>query len=96
MTELPVGMSVGVCGVFFKVFQSVWVCVGVLRNAEMSGNGRSLVKRHRIVTKLPVGMSVGVCGVFFDVFGSVWVCVGVCGCVWVCVGVCGGFSRNPI
>ena len=51
-----------------------------------SGNGRSLVKRHRIVTKLPVGMSVGVCGVFFDVFG----------CVWVCVGVCGGFSRNHV
>ena len=76
MTELPVGMSVGVCGVFFKVFQSVWVCVGVLRNAAMSGNCRSLVYRHRIVTKHPVDMSVGVCGVFFDVFECVWVCVG--------------------
>ena len=46
--------------------------MGVLRNAEMSGNCRSLVKRHRIVTELPVGMSVGVCGVFFNVFQSVW------------------------
>ena len=38
MTKHPVGMSVGVCEAFFNVFGSVWVCVGVLRNAEMSGN----------------------------------------------------------
>ena len=44
-------------------------CVGVFCNAEMSGNGRSLVKQHRIVTKLPVGMSMGVCGVFFELWG---------------------------
>ena len=43
MTKLHVGMSVGVCGVFFDVFECVWVCVGVLRNAAMSGNGLSLV-----------------------------------------------------
>ena len=43
VTKHPVDMSVGVCGVFFDVFECVWVCVGVLRNAEMSGNCRSLV-----------------------------------------------------
>ena len=47
MTKLHVGMSVGVCGVFFDVFECVWVCVGVcgcvIRNAAMSGNGLSLV-----------------------------------------------------
>ena len=80
MTKHPVGMSVGVCEAFFNVFGSVWVCVGVLRNAAMSGNCRSLVYRHRIVTKHPVGMSVGVCEAFFNVFGNVWVCVGVFGC----------------
>ena len=68
MTKHPVGMSLGVCEVFFKVFQSVWVCVGVLHNAAMSGNCPSLVYRHHIVKKLDVGMSVGVCEVFFDVF----------------------------
>ena len=30
MTKLQVRMSVGVYGVFFDVFECVWVCMGVL------------------------------------------------------------------